>query len=90
MTVGLDSEHAEPRVFLPHQTGPQEQTIDLPVGEWLVDWPDSQKLERLEIRPGTRPHVALATTSGACELKANRCELLPGIRERRIRVREGI
>lgn len=85
-TVALDPLRAEPRAVFPHHAGPQEQTIDLPVGEWLVDWLDSQKLERLDIKPGTRTQVALATASGACELKADRCELLPGIRERRIHV----
>jgi hypothetical protein len=41
-------------VVFPHRSGPQEQTIGLPVGEWLVDWPGSDKLERLEIKPGAR------------------------------------
>jgi hypothetical protein len=88
VTAALDPTQAAISLVFPHRTGPQEQTISLPVGEWLVDWPGSEKLERLEIRPGARMHVALATTSGACELKADRCELVPGVRERRIRVSE--
>jgi hypothetical protein len=85
-TVAFNPLRAEPRAVLPHHAGPQEQTIELPVGEWLVDWLDSQRLERLDVKPGARIQVALATTSGACQLKADHCELLPGTRERRIHV----
>lgn len=81
-TVAFEGPRAEPRAVFPHRAGPQEQVLDLPVGPWLVDWADSQKFERLDVRPGIRVHLALATTSGACELKADRCELLPGVRER--------
>jgi hypothetical protein len=88
VTVGLTSAQGAVRVVFPHQAGPQEQVVRLAVGPWLVDWRESVKLERLEIRPGTRMQVALATTSGACEYKHDTCELLPGVRERRIRISE--
>lgn len=86
VTVGLNPAQGAVRVVFPHQSGPQEQVVSLAVGAWLVDWPDSEKLERLDIKPGTRMQVALATTSGACEFKGDTCELLPGVRERRIRI----
>jgi len=85
-TVGLKPAQESVRVVFPHQTGPQEQVVNLAVGSWLVDWPDSEKLERLDLDPGTRMQVALATTSGACAFKNDACELLPGVRERRIRI----
>lgn len=88
VTVGLNPAQGAVRVVFPHQAGPQEQVVSLAVGGWLVDWPESEKLERLEIKPGTRMQVALATTSGACEYKDDTCELLPGVRERRIRISE--
>lgn len=88
VTVGLTPAQGAVRVVFPHQAGPQEQVVRLAVGPWLVDWPESEKLERLEIKPGTRIQVALATTSGACEYKDETCELLPGVRERRIRINE--
>jgi hypothetical protein len=88
VTAALDPAQRAISVVFPHRSGPQEQTIGLPIGEWLVDWPGSDKLERLEIKPGARMLVALATTSGACELKTDSCELVPGVRERRIRVSE--
>jgi hypothetical protein len=89
MTAAFDSKRAELRAILPHQLGPQEQTLDVPVGSWLVDWVDADKLERLEVEPGRRADVALVTTSGGCQLEAGRCELRPGVREARIRVSQG-
>jgi hypothetical protein len=77
------------RVSFPHRAGPQEQTLDLPVGEWVVDWLGSERIERINVHPETPLHVALASTSGACKLKVDHCELLPGVRERYIRVSEG-
>lgn len=86
VTVGLSQGQGAVRVVFSHQTAPQEQLVSLGVGAWLVDWRDSEKLERLDIKPGARVQVALATTSGACELKNDTCELVPGVRERRIRI----
>ena len=88
VTVGLTPAPGAVRVVFPHHAGPQEQVVRLGVGPWLVDWRESERLERLEIEPGTRMQVALATTSGACEYKHDTCELLPGVRERRIRISE--
>lgn len=86
VTVGLSPGQGAVRVVFSHQSAPQEQVISLGVGAWLVDWPDSEKLERLDIKPGARMQVALDTTSGACELENDTCELRSGVRERRIRV----
>ncbi|HEX2872464.1 MAG TPA: hypothetical protein VHP33_14445 [Polyangiaceae bacterium] len=86
VTVGLNQGQGAVRVVFSHQATPQEQVINLGVGAWLVDWPDSEKLERLDITPGARVQVALVTSSGACELKNDTCELVPGVRERRIRI----
>lgn len=87
-TAALHPARGGQRVVFAHQAGPQEQTIDLAVGEWLLDWLDSEKLERIDVHSDTSMHVALATTSGACELRTDRCELLPGVRERHIQVSE--
>jgi hypothetical protein len=86
VTVGLNQGQGAVRVVFSHQAAPQEQVISLGVGAWLVDWPDFEKLERLDIKPGARMQVALVTTSGACELENDTCELRPGVRERRIRI----
>lgn len=88
VTVGLNPGQGAVRVVFPRQAAPQEQVISLGVGPWLVDWPDSEKLQRLDIKPGARMQVALATTSGACELKNDTCELRPGVRERRIQIHD--
>jgi hypothetical protein len=88
VAVGLNPAQSAVRVVLPHKSGPQEQVVSLAVGAWLVDWPEFERLERLEIKPGSRMQVALATTSGACELKDDTCELRPGARERRLRISE--
>jgi hypothetical protein len=84
--AALDGAHGRVRVVFPHLRGAQQQLLALPIGDWVVDWPGNARLERLSVRAGTRTEVALATISGACELKAGHCELIPGVRERRIRI----
>jgi hypothetical protein len=77
------------KIVFPSRSGPQEQVVVLPVGDWLVDWPGASRVVELEVRPGSNLQVSLATASGACSLKGERCELMDGFRERRIRVLEG-
>ena len=89
VTVGLGPGQGAVRVVFSHQSAPQEKVISLGVGPWLVDWPDSEKLERLDIKPGARVQVALVTTTGGCALKNDTCELSTGVRERRIRISDG-
>jgi len=77
------------KVAFPSRSGPQEQVVVFPVGDWLVDWPGTSRIEQLRVRPGSAPQVALTTASGACSLKKDRCELIESFRERGIRVAEG-
>ncbi len=76
------------RLTFAHQQGPQEQVATLKVGRWLVDWPGSTAPERLDIRADSHLDVSLTTISGACVQRGDRCELVSGVRERRIRVSE--
>lgn len=75
------------QVSLPRHDGPQEQAFKLERGDWLVDWPGSARIARLHVAAGSSPEIALLTTTGSCELKANRCELDKS-RKRRITIRE--
>jgi hypothetical protein len=88
-SVSLRPAQAAIKVAFPNRVGPQEQVVVFPVGDWLVDWPGAPRVEQLTVRPGSAPQVALATASGACSLESERCELLEGVRERRIQVSEG-
>jgi len=63
------------RVSFPHHVGPQEQTVRLLPGDWLVDWPGAATIGRLHVATGASPGVALTTATGVCRLKEKRCEL---------------
>lgn len=86
--AGLDAQTATIRVVFPHRNAQQEQSVGLPVGEWLVDWAGSDDLGRLQVSAGAHPQVHLTTASGACQLKNDGCELVPQ-RTRHIVVDEG-
>lgn len=86
VAASFEPSHGSVPVVFRHQVGPREQQVVLPVGSWLVNWPGASKLERLEVRAGVRTEVALATVSGVCEVKADRCVLIAGPREQRIHV----
>lgn len=74
------------RLALPQKQGSQEQVAMLRTGRWLVDWSGAPELEQLDVRPDSHLQVALATVSGACVQKGDRCRLVSGVRERRIRI----
>jgi hypothetical protein len=74
------------RLALPRKQGSQQQVAMLQTGRWLVDWSGAPELEQLDVRPDSHLQVALATVSGACVQKGDRCELVSGVRERRIRI----
>ena len=76
------------RLTLPHKQGSQEQVATLQIGQWLVDWSGAPALDKLDVRPDSHLEVTLATVSGACVQKGDRCELISGVRERHIRVTE--
>jgi hypothetical protein len=86
--AGLTPETATVRVVFPHRSAQQEQVVGLPVGEWLVDWAGADALARLQVGAGAHPQVQLTTTSGACQLKNDGCELVP-MRARHISIDEG-
>jgi hypothetical protein len=77
------------RVAFPHRNGPQAQAIELGVGDWLIDWRGSERIERLQVKAGAQPQVTLTTTSGSCERIGARCVLVPGVRARRLTIGEG-
>jgi hypothetical protein len=76
-------------VTFPSKKGLQKQTVELPVGEWTIEWPGCREIGRLATSArGVVPRVALRTTSGSCELSANQCQLVAGTKEHRIVVEE--
>jgi hypothetical protein len=77
-------------VTFPETNGLQKQTVELPVGEWTIEWPGCREIGRLAISAarGVAPRVALRTTSGSCELSSSRCRLLAGMMEQRLTVEE--
>ncbi len=60
---------------LPSLAGPQESSIELSLGEWLVDWQAYGIVRSLQIGPESAPLISLRTRSGRCELSGNRCRL---------------
>jgi len=86
--AGLRPGSEEVRVSFPHHVGPQEQTVKLAPGDWLIDWPGAPAIGRLHVTAGARPEVALVTTTGRCRPKENHCELDIS-RIRRISIRDG-
>ena len=77
-------------VTFPELSGPHKQTVDLPVGEWTIEWPGCREIGRLTVSAarGVAARVALRTTSGSCELLSNQCRLVQGTTEQRLTVDE--
>lgn len=84
--VGLDPDGSAVLMTFPHHLGPQEQSIRLAPGDWLVDWAGASGIAHLHVEAGAHPTVTLVTTTGACHLRNRRCELDP-TRERQITMR---
>lgn len=76
------------RVAFAHRNGQQEQAIVLAVGDWLLDWHGSDRIERLQVRAGVQLQLTLTTTSGSCARVRDHCEVVPGIRARRLSIGE--
>jgi hypothetical protein len=72
-------------------SGIQKQLVELPVGEWTVEWPGCRQIGRLVVSAaqGVAPRVMLRTTSGSCELSSSQCRLAAGTMEQRLLVEEG-
>lgn len=72
-------------------SGLQKQVVELPVGEWTVEWPGCRDIGRLVISAARSvvPRVMLRTTSGGCELSSNQCRLVAGTTEQRLVVEDG-
>jgi hypothetical protein len=79
--------HDDVQLTFPHHVGPQEQTVQLVPGDWLVDWPGAPTIARLHVAAGATPQVSLVTLTGSCVLKEAHCEL-ESKRTRRIAVRD--
>jgi hypothetical protein len=77
------------QVTFPPHVGPQEQTIRLEVGDWLVDWPGAAGIGHLHVVAGAKPRVTLVTSSGRCRFKEQRCEL-DTARRRQLTVRDDV
>jgi hypothetical protein len=77
-------------VTFPEVSGPSKQTVELPVGEWTIQWPGYRGIGRLTISAarGVTPRVALRTTSGSCELLSRQCRLVDGTTEQHLIVEE--
>lgn len=75
-------------VTFPDSPGLQKQTVDLPLGEWTVNWPGCRDVARLSITAvkDVSPRVVLRTTSGRCELESSRCRLIDTALEQRLTV----
>jgi hypothetical protein len=88
MPNGAPSRNSRVVVTFPEVNGLQKQTIQLPVGEWTIEWPGCREMGRLVISPdrSTAPRVALRTTTGGCELASGKCRLVEGVSERNISV----
>ena len=57
-------------VKFPDALGLQKQLVELPIGEWVVNWPGCRDAPRLNVTAtkDVAPRVALQTISGGCEL----------------------
>ena len=75
-------------VTFPDMSGLHKQTVDLPVGEWTIQWPGCREMGRLIISAArsVAPRVALRTTSGSCELLPSQCRLVKETIEQRLSV----
>lgn len=77
-------------VTFPDVAGMQKQTVELPLGEWSVNWPGCRDAPRLNVTPtkAVSPHVLLRTSSGRCELESSRCRLVEAAVEQRSIIEE--
>ncbi len=68
--------------------GPQQQIVELSVGEWAIEWPGCPDAGRLTIAADspTTPSVALRTLSGRCELSRSGCNLVADALEQRVTI----
>ncbi|HVY25755.1 MAG TPA: hypothetical protein VHB79_04360 [Polyangiaceae bacterium] len=78
-----------PHVTFPRHVGPQEQSIKLAVGDWLVDWPGAPSIGHLRVAAGAHPLVSLVTSSGRCRFEGERCEL-DSVRSRQLAVHDDV
>ena len=87
---GAPSHRRRVVVTFPDMNGLHKQTVDLPVGEWTIEWPGCREMGRLMISAarGVAPRVALRTMSGSCELLPSQCRLVKETSERRLSVNE--
>jgi hypothetical protein len=69
------------------QLGIQERTINLTVGDWLIDWSGAATIARLRVTTAARPSVTLVTSTGRCRVRDGRCQLEEH-RVRRIVIRD--
>jgi hypothetical protein len=77
-------------VTFPDSPGLQKQTVELPLGDWTVNWPGCRDVLRLSLTAAkdVSPRVVLRTTSGRCELESSRCCLVDTAIEQRLAVGE--
>jgi hypothetical protein len=77
-------------VTFPETNGLQKQTVELPLGEWMIEWPGCRETGRLAISAArsVAPRFTLRTTSGGCELYSSQCRLLDGVVEQRLKIEE--
>jgi hypothetical protein len=71
-------------VSFPDATGLQKMSVELALGDWLVNWPGCRDAPRLNLTAANAvsPRVVLRTTSGACELSKGECRVTSTIEQR--------
>jgi len=75
MNTALVRDRGVTQVVFPHHVGPQEQVIQLPPGDWLIDWDGAHSIGHLHVEPGAQPLVSLQTWTGRCQVRDKTCEL---------------
>jgi len=63
-------------VQFPSRLGPQDASVELALGQWLVDW-RGRGCANLTILPTTSAVVSLEATTGRCEFRGGQCRHNP-------------
>jgi hypothetical protein len=72
-----DSARAPVEVTFDNAAARVELSRDLPAGIWEIDWSGLSKGRRFVIDEGESLRISLHTTTGACEVREQRCVLRP-------------
>jgi len=73
-------------VAFPSHVGLQERNTELALGQWDIEWPGLQELQRVQVDTRSEVSIALKTTSGRCEVRDDQCRVVGGAISRRVAV----